>query len=311
MTMQAETLGAPVTDLDDYVATRAHSTCQPESESTEVGAGENQASVVRRFWWLGPIFAIVAIGAWMLGRGPTPLPATTTPAVSAAPDGLMGFAEMYVAAYLTGADESTLRSFTTEPSATQVSPYDRYVARTAAVGLAEVGTDYWTVTVAADVLPRIEGGYGPGSIKYFAVAVAEVGSGYLATGTPLPVPVPVATVPYGVYGELRAEGDDTTVGFIQEFLSAYLTGTGRIPRLVTPDSGISAVAPAPAETVAVTSVRIGDIDGVTWATAAAVATDAGGSTLPVTIALRLVATADGVRVAEVLPGPPPLPANAG
>jgi hypothetical protein len=223
----------------------------------------------------------------------------------------MGFAEMFVAAYLTGAEESTLRSFTAEAAATRVSPYDRYVTGTAAVGITEIGADYWTVTVAADILPRTDGGYGPGSIEFFEVAVAVVGSGYLATGTPLPIPAPVTTVPYGVYSELRTEADDPTVAFVQEFLDAYLAGNGRIPRLVTPESGISAVAPAPAATTAVTSVRIGDIAGVAWAAAAAVAIDEEGFELPVTIALRLVATADGVRVAEVLPGPPPLPETSG
>jgi hypothetical protein len=218
---------------------------------------------------------------------------------------------MYVTAYLTGAEESTLRSFTVDPSATRVRPYQRYVASTAAVGLTEVGSAYWTVTIAADVLPKIDGGYGPRTIEYFEVAAAAVGSGYLATGAPLPVPAPVATVPYGVYAEPRSEADDTTLAFVQEFLDAYLAGSGRLPRLVTPDSGISPVAPTSAQNTAVTAVRVGDIAGRTWAVATAVATRVDGSALPITIAVRLVPTPDGVRVAEILPGPPPLPATAG
>jgi hypothetical protein len=303
-----EALGAPVTDLDDYVAAREHAPCRPELESAIADAVAHDHGIVRRFWWLGPALAVVVAGAWLIGRSPAPLPAPTAPALAAAPAGLTGFAEMYVAAHLTGADASTMRSFTAEPATARVNAYDRYVTGAAAVAVAPIGDDYWTVTVAADVLPRIDGGYGPGTLEYFAVAVAVVGSGYLATGTPLPVAAPVATVPYAVYGELRTEGDDSMVAFMKEFLDAYLGGSGRIPRLVTPDSAISAVLPAPAATVDVTSVKVGDIGGITWATASAAMTDANGSVLPVTITVRLAATTAGVRVAEMLPGPPPLPA---
>lgn len=306
MTTPSATLGTPVTDLDDSVVARQHSTCRSRPESSNVASEPHDPPALRRSWWIAPILVVVIVGAWMLGRHSLD-PRSGTPGVATAPDGLTGFAELYVAAVLTGANESALRPLTVEPAAAQVAPFHRYVSRTAAIGLVPVAPDYWTITVAADVLPRTDGGYGPAAIEYFEVTVAVVGRRFLATGTPLPVPMPAATVPSGVYSELRTPGDEPTVAFVQEFVDAYLAGRGHIHRLVTPESGIGAVTPAPAATTEIASVKVGDIAGTTWATIVGSITDTDGWSMPITLSVRMVDAAAGVRIAEVLAGPPPLP----
>ena len=118
----------------------------------------------------------------------------------------------------------------------------------------------------------------------------------------LPGRRPAAVIPYGTYGELRAEADEATVAFMADFLEAYFTDSGRLPRMVTADSGIEAAAPFAA--VEMGSVRVGEIDAATWVTASAIVTNHEGIRLPTSVTVRLVGDSAGPRIAELLPGAP-------
>lgn len=308
MTIDTSTLGAPVTDIDDFIASRPGSPCHADTfDRPDIADESGDARRSRLRWAALPIAVAALVGAWMLGGAGTS--DATLPPPPAAPDGLEGFAELYVATFLTeaGIDAAdALDPFVIPIEGIEaLTPYERYVPRSAAIRIESIGVDYWSVLVAADVLYRSNGGYGPGNVEYFEVAIAATDGGFVATAAPLPVPRPAAPIPYGTYGELRSEADEATAAFMAEFLEAYFGGSGRLPRIVTADSGIETVAPFAA--VAMGSVRVGEIDGATWVTAAAVVTNHEGIRLPTSVTVRLFGDSTGVRIAELVPGAPPAP----
>ena len=246
MTIDTSTLGAPVTDIDDFIASRPGSPCHADALARPDIIDESDDAQRSRLRWAAvPIVIAALVAAWMLGAAGTPDP--TLPSPPTTPDGLEGFAELYVATFLTEAGIDATDAL--DPFAIPIdgieamTPYERYVPRSAAIRIDPIGVDYWAVLVAADVLYRTEGGYGPGGVEYFEVAIAATDGGFVATAAPLPVRRPAAVIPYGTYGELRAEADEATVAFMADFLEAYFTDSGRLPRMVTADSGIEAAAP--------------------------------------------------------------------
>jgi hypothetical protein len=314
VTIDTAGLGSPVTDLDDYVASRPHPPCGPD-RSPPPGPDPVHPGPARFRWVLVPLAVLVLAGTFALGRSNTPrdpgraVPgATITPT---SPHGLDGFAELYVATYLTASgSERTMRlerfgpglDATGDPGANR-----RYVTRAATIGAESIGPGYWSVLVAADVLYHSDGGFAPGGIEHYEVAVAAVDGGFLATAPPLPVAAPATPMPVGTIGDLEGTADDATVAFMAAFVEAYFIGEGRLLRLIAPGADIDPPLPA-ATAVRMGAVTRGEIDGETWATAVVAVTDAEGHTLPTGITARLVADVAGaMRVAEVLPGPPPLP----
>ena len=305
MTIDTSTLGAPVTDIDDFIASRPGSPCHADALARPDIIDESDDAQRSRLRWAAvPIVIAALVAAWMLGAAGTPDP--TLPSPPTTPDGLEGFAELYVATFLTEAGIDATDAL--DPFAIPIdgieamTPYERYVPRSAAIRIDPIGVDYWAVLVAADVLYRTEGGYGPGGVEYFEVAIAATDGGFVATAAPLPVRRPAAVIPYGTYGELRAEADEATVAFMADFLEAYFTDSGRLPRMVTADSGIEAAAPFAA--VEMGSVRVGEIDAATWVTASAIVTNHEGIRLPTSVTVRLVGDSAGPRIAELLPGAP-------
>ena len=308
MTIDTAGLGAPITDIDDFVANRAGPSCHPaDTAPTATVEGPRDARPAWLRWAALPLALAVLAAVWTIGRAGAPT--AVGPAPETAPAGLEGFAELYVATFLTagGPDgSSALDPFVVAlDDIDALNPYERYVARSAAIRIEPIGEDYWSVLVAADVLYRTDGGYGPGRVEFYEVAIATPATGFVATAAPLPVAAPDAPVPYGTYGELRGDADDATTAFIAEFLDAYFGGSGRLPRLVTADSGIEAHAPF-AE-IEMRSVRIGQLDGSTWVTASVVVTTGEGVALPTSVTVRLVGDSSGMRIADLLPGAPPTP----
>ena len=133
MITHPEALGSPITDLDDFVSTRSHSPCEPDPEPSDAANEQSRPGAGRFLWWVGPAIVVALISGWTIGRGTrTAIALPSPPVLNETPNGLMGFAEMYVAAHLTGAGASTMRSFTVDTPAAAVAAYDRYVSRTAA-----------------------------------------------------------------------------------------------------------------------------------------------------------------------------------
>jgi hypothetical protein len=98
--------------------------------------------------------------------------------------GVEGFAELYVAAYLEGAQQAVRTFYPEAPALDAVREGDRYVARAAAVRVRATGQDAWAVTVGVEVLVAAEGGYRRDGIHYFDVEVARSGDAYAATSLP-------------------------------------------------------------------------------------------------------------------------------
>lgn len=105
---------------------------------------------------------------------------------STAPAGVEGSAEILVSVYLGQAGEGTenvLDDFLTEPvQLPGLVPGRLYVQNVATVDVQPTDSG-WTVAVAAQVLRRIEGGYGDPTIQYYQVDVLR-GDGYLSPTTP-------------------------------------------------------------------------------------------------------------------------------
>lgn len=90
--------------------------------------------------------------------------------------GVGGFSEMFVATYLGQAGEGTesvLDPFLTGPvRLSGLSPGRLYVQNVSAVDVRQTPTG-WSVVVAAQVLRRIEGGYGDPAIQHYRVEVQD------------------------------------------------------------------------------------------------------------------------------------------
>jgi hypothetical protein len=313
MTIDTTGLGAPVTDLDDYLAARPRPACIPDRDVARTPGADDTPRTTRLRWALIPLAFLAVAGAFAVGRSfgsdPILVPAAA-PLETAAARGLDGFAELYVATYLAASGPERAAALARFgpglDAANDPGPDARYVVRTASVRSSPIGDDYWSVLVGAEVLYRTEAGFVPGGLEYYEVAVADVDAGMIATAPPLPAAAPVVPVPYGTYVDLRRPADEATVAFITEFVQAYFLGGEQLPRYVVADAGIT--PPSPAAAADVVTVHTEDVDGATWATATVMLTDADGHTLSTAITVRLVVDrVGGLRVAAVLPGPPPLP----
>ena len=307
----SDPLGRPVTDIEDYLTSRSGPCAgdgSPHQRSTD--GSPPPESTRRRLVLTGVGIALAAIVAmaWFSTRSAAAAPAAS--ALDATPHGVSGFAELFVATYLTaaGADEpDALAPFLATPvNVEAMDSRARYVPHVAALEVTPLTEGYWSVTVAADVLERRDGGYTPTGLRYYAVPVVDGPTGLVAAGLPARVDAPVRAVPPGTYGDLRVAADDDVVAFVTGFVEAYTTGTDLLPRFVTAGSSITAIDPAPYGHVVVTAVTEGTIGGDRWASATAIGTTPGGDTEVVTYSLRFTGEADTLRVAHVLAGPPPL-----
>jgi hypothetical protein len=293
-------LGAPVTDTEDVALEAPGLGCNAATRDSveDDAAAPTPASV-----WLFVVGALViAASGWAGSRLAAP---GVTPQGVPPPHGIEGFAEMYVATTLGGDDlEHHLAAFVVENPPSPAPGVTRNVVRVGATKVRSIGPDYWAVTVAAEIG---EPGDGRTGLEFYEVAVAA-GDGLIATGPPLPIPAPAPNAAYGIHRDLSTAADEATTAFMHDFLEAYLINWRSLPRFVTPDSGITAVTTLPVAAVDVIEVTV-DAES-TWATATAVATTAKGTELPITVSTRLVVLHGGPRVAELLPGPPPIAAPA-
>jgi conjugative transposon protein TcpC len=178
-----------------------------------------------------------------------------------------GFAQLYVAAYLSAGEgtEDQLRKFyPAVPSLQGTHPGSFYAARTATMGARPLGRNYWSVTVAADVLRPEGGGFRPVGNRFYSVGVALTPKGGLvATSLPAEVPrPPEAKVPKLALGSLEpVVADDPVAQAVGHFASAFLTGDGELDRYVSPASALRPVQPPPFTAVEVTRLAQRSIAG--------------------------------------------------
>lgn len=197
------------------------------------------------FLWLvvaaGPVLALVAVlqVSELTGRVDQLVRAETL-AVPVETGPVEGFAELFVASYLTSKDEGSSLQLPSEASGE-----GGRVARTFTLGTEQVADGYFAVTVAAEIVgARPE----PTSETFFyRVGVAETEEGLAAVGPPALIAAPATGSPPDLLVD-RMDGLEGVPGLgdaLARFLSAYLTGEGELARYAAPGSPLVPVVPPP------------------------------------------------------------------
>ena len=244
-----------------------------------------------------------AVGYTAVRESPTAAAASDAPVREpTVPAGVPGFAEMYVAAYLTGTAESINEFLPAAPSVTAMTPAARYVTRTATAELTHVADDYWRVVVAADVLVLENGTYSAAGLQYFQVGVIDDGGRLVAAALPARVagPAPRPTPPRSLQiADATPTGEQASLA--GDFLEALLTDRRDIERYVAPGSAIAAISPAPYEAISITALGLYG-DGSALVTVDA--QSAGGMIDSMQYVLRFSDEGRNESVAAMLAGPP-------
>jgi hypothetical protein len=175
----------------------------------------------QRAWWLGaarpvPAARAAVVAAVLVGAicGPLALLAAAAQPPAAAqsagvapevpPAGVLGFAELAVAAFVNQADEEHPASLAQFYPAAGSDPGLRldgmwagqfYAARAVGVAAAPAGPGDWAVTVAVEVLEAVDGAYQPAGTRYYTVGVHQSLGRYAATSLPGQVPAPPPAAP--------------------------------------------------------------------------------------------------------------------
>jgi hypothetical protein len=226
--------------------------------------------------------------------------------------GVEGFAELFVAAFLSADDGAApaLSGFVDARWLQVVEQGGWSAVRTVSLGARELAPGYFAVTVAAEVLARdTDSGAAAGvpvGLRFFTVGVVDTASGWVAVGPPALVAAP----PTSTRPDLLVRRFDglREVGGLEEavtrFLAAYLTGEGELDRYVTPGSALTVVQPPPF--VAVEILDAGSVatgDGARQVIAVVQGTDEAGRSQVLQYALAAAPRDGRWEVAELLPAP--------
>jgi hypothetical protein len=230
--------------------------------------------------------------------------------------GAQGFAELYVAAYLSagkGTEESLRAFYSGGVDLRDVTAGDVYAGRTTAIDARQVDTRYWAVTVGVEVLYPQGGGLQSGGVRFYQVGVARVGDAYVATALPAVVPAPPITRgPKLALGSLDPpERSDPVAAAVARFAEAFLTGEGELARYTAPGSTLRPVRPAPFASVEVIGLSSRPVERQVGSTtvmgkevlAQVQGTEAGGRVQVLDYALELTQRAGRWEVSKLLPGP--------
>ncbi|MGW1107920.1 conjugal transfer protein [Streptomyces sp. NPDC002540] len=204
----------------------------------------------------GPVALGVSVlsGPTTVVAAPAAKPATVrTAAVGADP---AGYAQLFIGAWLRSStdDAASAQARFAQSLAPDVDLPDPVAGAhpgpesVSAVRSTQRDAGQWAVTVAAQ--------YADGQVRYFAVPVAadESGGSFTVTGTPGVVAGPSrARVPESPYSVSVPTGDGLSSA-VEEFLGAYLTGSGGVDRYLAPGVRLSPVSPAPYTAVGVQQV---------------------------------------------------------
>ncbi|MCX5317940.1 conjugal transfer protein [Streptomyces sp. NBC_00154] len=285
------------------------------------GAQANTAAALRWTAWgllvLGPLLGAFAYLSAPAQAGPAQKrPAPTAPAATGA-QGAAGFAQLFVAAFISAGEDDQDKLAAYYPDATSLrlegDPDRRHGEQLTVVRLRQTDSGIWSVTVAARITstkPAAKPADGQPddkdeakaaaaqAVRYFQVPVATAttaggASGYTALAMPAEVAAPERIKAPGlVYGPMRpALPADPRTQAVTEFLTAYLTGVGELDRYLAPGTHLAPVAPAPYTGIAVDTLAIEGEKGTEPVTA--VPDD--GTTLRLLVALRATGH-DEVRV---------------
>ena len=204
------------------------------------------------------IAVAIGIAAALLGgvavaivRNPAPAafasPPAVTPAAETTPDGLAGFAELYLATYLTARGPDRAAQITAfHPAAPDPAAdgANRFVRQISTMSSTRNLDGIWEVRLAADVLIHDGVGYQPDGIHHYLVGIADTPQGFAATSLPAriaaPAPAPIPAMAGGT--DITDEG---LRALVEGFLTAYLTGAGDVRAFVSAGAAIAPITPPP------------------------------------------------------------------
>lgn len=290
--------------------------------SWSTGARANATVLLRWAVWglmlLGPLLGTAAFLSRPASAGPA-RPQSPVSAPATGGQGAGGFAQLFVAAFISAGDGDQAKLAAYYPGATDLrlegAPGRRSGDQLTVVRLRQTDRDVWSVTVAARITntgggtapaaPTADGTstgttrtVSPATVRYFQVPVATAAAGGGATGyVALAMPAEVAgpprvQAPGLAYGPMRpALPGDPLTGAVTEFLTAYLTGVGDLGRYLSPGTQLTAIAPPPYTALTVDQLAVeGEQNGAPLTTV-----PVGGTRLRVLAVLRATGT-DGLRV---------------
>ena len=237
-------------------------------------------------------------------------------AVEVPPDttGVEGFAELFIAAFLSAGEDSAeaLAPFLDGALLDGVADGSWFATRTTSLGAREIGPGYYAVTVAAEAIAANstsdgEGVWVPVGTRFYTVGVAETETGWAVTGLPTLITAPARSVRPELWVG-RLDGLDGAPGLdemVARFLAAFLAGDGELARYTAPASHIVAVQPPPFVNVEVLNAGfVETADGSLQVVVVVRATDAAGRVQVLQYAL-VVEQRDGRwEVSELLLAPP-------
>lgn len=232
----------------------------PMAASARLEAMRRRVRLFRVAVWTviaaGPVALCVAVAATpttvKAAAGAKPTAVRSTSANFAAPG---GYAQLFVGAWLrSSADNATSAQArlaqSMAPDVDLPEPASDAQARPEAVTAlrsVHTGGDTWLVTVAAQ--------YADSWVRYYTVPVTSdrAGTSFTVTGAPGVVAGPAraeeTTSPYTV---IVPDGDLSSA--VGEFFNAYLTGAGEVSRYLAPGVNLTAVSPAPYQSVTVQQI---------------------------------------------------------
>ena len=295
-------LGRPVADLDDYLESTPDVVLRAAAEPAPVPA-RSRPGTSRSIIAAAAIIVAGVAGYTVLRNQPT-APSEIAPEETAAtvPAGVPGFAEMYLASYLTGTSEEIGEFMPGAPSVAAMTPAARYVTGTATMEVATVAPGYWLVVVAAAVLSLQDGTYHPAGLQYFQIGVVDDGGRLVAVALPARVagPAPRPAPPRSLQ---VADGTpaDEHAALVGDFLEALLTDRRDISHYLSPESDIASISPAPYVAISVKAVALYE-DGSALATVDA--QSAAGAVDSMQYIIRFSDEGPRPAVATLLAGPP-------
>ena len=296
--------GTPVADIEDFFDTETAPSPEVEAEPAPSPPYRRAPRLTKRLIITLATAALIAAaaGLWATRAAPTPTRST----VPTPPPGIDGFAELFIATYLTrgGDDGQSLETFMVpEPEIAAMTPFDRYVTRAATLEIQNRGRNYWGVTVATEVLERTDDGYVSAGIEHYQIAVMKFNDQLIVTDLPARVAGPSAPMTPPIT-PLANEVDVELAEFTAEFLDAMLVGSHRLSRYTVAGSDIRAIEPYPYRTIALSEPASGVIDDRTYVSTIVNATTPSGIVHVLAYTLELSGDSGDWEVAAILPGPP-------
>ncbi|GGY71957.1 conjugal transfer protein [Streptomyces xanthochromogenes] len=289
------------------------------------GARANTSSLIRFGIWalliLGPVLGLAAFLSVPRPLGSAQPQSAPTAPPAAGSQGAAGFAQLFVAAYLSaGEGDQTKLSAYYPPAAglrLEGASQRRTGEQLTVIRLRQTARDVWAVTVAARITsahpaptPSIPAGEdrpdpkadaaaaATAAFHYFQVPVATApapggATGYVALAMPAEVAAPPRiTAPALAYGPLRpALPSDPRTQAVTQFLNAYLTGAGGLDRYLSPGTQLIAISPVPYTELAVDQLAVEGESGGEPVTGV----PADGTRLRLMVQLR-ARSQDGIRI---------------